>query len=93
MRKLAEDLTDGKADTFVSAAHAYALAAATVRPFNGEMLAQEKKRHQRYADLSLACLNDAIAAGYDKLDSLRDAPALKELRDLPKIRNLLKTLK
>ena len=46
-------------------------------------------RKQQYITLALACLTDAVAAGFNDFDLIRTDKALTILRDLPAFKKLL----
>jgi tetratricopeptide (TPR) repeat protein len=90
-REIAQAVTEGKADQLYNAARAYGLCAAAVQPAEGETLTEaEQTRRTGYLDLSLACLKEAIAAGYDDFAHARKDSDLTALRDLPEFQKLVK---
>ncbi|MFM9962486.1 MAG: TPR end-of-group domain-containing protein [Planctomycetaceae bacterium] len=56
------------------------------QPTDSETAEQQRK----YLDLSLACLKEAVAAGYDNIDHIQQDTDLTPLRKLPEFQALLK---
>lgn len=90
-QEIAQAATEGQADQLYNAARAYGLCAAAVQPAEGETLTEEQQtRREGFLDLSLACLKEAIAAGYDNFERARKDSDLAALRELPEFQKLIK---
>jgi tetratricopeptide (TPR) repeat protein len=88
LRELAED----DANTLYNAACAYGLCAAAIQPEEGETLTQEEQtRRKDYVDLSLSCLKEAVAAGYDNREHARQDRDLAVVWNLPEFKKLLES--
>ena len=58
----------------------------------GESLtADQQTRRQEYIDLALACLREAIAAGWSDFDHMQQDPDLAVLHQLPEFEEMLHT--
>jgi tetratricopeptide (TPR) repeat protein len=91
-REIAQAATDDKADHLYNAACAYGLCAAAVQPAKEETLTEaEQARRTGYLDLSLVCLKEAVAVGYDNFEDARKDSDLAVLRDLPEFQKLIKS--
>ena len=91
-REIAQAATEDKAGHLYNAACAYGLCAAAVQPAEGEALTEEEQtRRKGYLGLSLACLKEAVAGGYEDREHARKDPDLAVLRDLPEFQKLVKT--
>ncbi|MDA1052842.1 MAG: serine/threonine protein kinase [Planctomycetota bacterium] len=90
LKEIGNTATEGNADMLYNAARAYGLcAAATVQPSEGETETDEAQtRRTSYLDLSLSCLRETIAAGYDNFEHVRKYPDLRALRNLPEFQAL-----
>jgi len=89
-RNIAQAATEGQANHLYDAASAYSLCAAAVQPIEGETLTEEEQiRRQGYLDLTLACLEEAVAAGYKDFEHARSDPDLTALRELPEFQKLV----
>jgi len=71
-----------------NAACAYGLCAAMVARDKPAPTDAEKAECKAFIDQSLACLKDAIAAGYKDFDYMKQDPDLALLRDLPEFQKL-----
>jgi tetratricopeptide (TPR) repeat protein len=54
-----------------------------------QLTAEEKSRRQKYVDLALAALKDAVATGYHDADQIRTADDLATLRGLPEFQEIV----
>ena len=90
LHRIAQSATEDKADQLYNAACAYSRCAASVVPEQGETLSeQQQKLRQQFIDRSLACLKEAVAAGYDDLAHARQDPDLQALHDLTEFQELV----
>jgi hypothetical protein len=74
-----------------NAAYGYGLCAGGVQPAEGTDTLTDAQQTQRrdFIDLALTCLKEAIAAGYDDFELMRQDTDLSALHDLPEFKALL----
>ncbi len=89
-RKIAQSTQGEKAEHLYQAAAAYGLCAAAVAPSeDGELPGKQQAMRREYIRLSLACLREAIDAGFDDFDRARSNPAMAVLHNLPEFEKLV----
>ena len=71
-----------------NAACAYGLSAALAVKGEPTPSPTEKAEQQKFVDLALMCLKEAIAAGYHKFDHMKQDTDLAALRGLPEFESL-----
>ena len=77
---------------FYNAACVFALAAASIKPDDGDKLtAEQSKQRQTWIDESMATLKQSIEAGWDDFDHMRADTDLTILRKLPEFKAFGKT--
>ncbi|MBC7822122.1 MAG: serine/threonine protein kinase, partial [Planctomycetaceae bacterium] len=79
-----------KGGMLYNAACAYGLCATLSLKDKPQPTDSEQAEQQKYLDLSLACLKEAVAAGYDNFDHMQQDSDLTQLRKLPEFQALLK---
>ena len=75
-------------DSLYDVACLYAQCAAFVTKDKPAPTAAEQDQQKKYLDLALACLKDAISAGWDDFDHMRQDGDLQPLRGLPEFETL-----
>jgi hypothetical protein len=75
-------------DTLYDSGCAYGLCALIVVKGKAKPSDDEVKLKRKYTDLALACLKEAIAAGYKDFDHMKKDSDLAALRDLPEFQAL-----
>jgi len=80
-----------EAGLLYNAARGYGLCATGVRPDEGTDTLTDTQQTQRreFIDLSLTCLKEAIAAGWDDFEHMQQDTDLSALHDLPEFKALL----
>ncbi|MFM9962961.1 MAG: TPR end-of-group domain-containing protein, partial [Planctomycetaceae bacterium] len=95
LRDLATSAAPGPAEVqkggmLYNAACAYGLCATLSLKDKPQPTDSEKAEQQKHLDLSLACLKEAVAAGYDNFEHIQQDSDLTPLRELPEFQALLK---
>ncbi|MFM9962485.1 MAG: TPR end-of-group domain-containing protein [Planctomycetaceae bacterium] len=85
-----DKLAGQKGGMLDNAACAYSLCATLSLKDKPQPTDSETAEQQKYLDLSLACLKEALAAGYDNFDQIQQDTDLTPLRKLPEFQSLLK---
>jgi tetratricopeptide (TPR) repeat protein len=75
-------------DSLYSAACAYGLCAALVDKDKPAPTDAEQAERKKFTDLSLACLREALAAGFNNFEHMKQDPDLAALQDLPEFQKL-----
>ena len=57
---------------------------------SGDLSADEQAGRQTYADLALETLREAVSAGFDDAQKLREQPDLIPIRDLSAFQEIMK---
>ena len=92
LRVFSVDAAEAEAAMLYDAARGYGLCAAAVKSAKGEELTEgQQSRRREFLDLSLVCLKEAFAAGYDDVERAQKDPDLAALRDLPEFQKLVKS--
>jgi tetratricopeptide (TPR) repeat protein len=83
------ELEPKNADRLYLAARSYALIAAAAGRGKTKLSGDEQTARQQYADVALATLREALAAGFNDFDQLEKDADLAVLRELPAYKELL----
>lgn len=90
LRVLSRDAADGGPGILYNSARAFGMCALALEPEEGtELSAEQRARRQEFLDVSVACLKEAIDAGFGDFERMREDPALKALHDLPQFLEIL----
>jgi hypothetical protein len=82
------ELLPKTSDNLYNAGCAYALCAALVVKDKSASTKAGQAEREKFIELSLACLKEALATGYVDLDQMKQHPDLAALRNLPEFQNL-----
>ena len=85
----ADNPADTKSGMLYNAACAYSLCATLAVNDKPDPTETELAEHKKFIDLALACLKEAIAAGFDSFDHMQQDSDLTPLHDLPEFQQLL----
>jgi tetratricopeptide (TPR) repeat protein len=90
LRVLAGNAAGRQSAMLYDAACGYGLCVQAVKATNGEDLTeQQQSRRSQFISRSLACLREAVAAGYEDFEHARSDPDLTALRELPEFQKLV----